>query len=59
MTAYVIFELSPLDPVRMKAYLDAAYASLKPFSSNLLAATNEVDTRDSRKNLWAEDFRYG
>jgi uncharacterized protein (DUF1330 family) len=42
MTAYVIFDLAPLDPVRMKEYLDGANASVKLFGGNLLAATGDV-----------------
>jgi uncharacterized protein (DUF1330 family) len=42
MTAYVIFDLAPLDPVRMKKYLDGANASVKHFGGNLLAATGDV-----------------
>ena len=43
MSAYVIFDLAPLDPVRMKTYLDGANASVKLFGGSLLAATGDAE----------------
>ncbi len=36
MTAFVIFDLAPLDPVGMKRYLDGANASVKLFGGKKL-----------------------
>ncbi|MCP4385576.1 MAG: DUF1330 domain-containing protein [Hyphomicrobiales bacterium] len=50
MAAYVIFELAPLDPVGMKAYLDGANTSMSLHGGTLLAATGDVEPREGGWN---------
>jgi uncharacterized protein (DUF1330 family) len=50
MTAFVISGLAPLDPVRMKRYLDGANASVNLFGGKLLAATGDVEPREGGWN---------
>jgi uncharacterized protein (DUF1330 family) len=50
MTAFVILDLAPLDPVRMKGYLDGANASVKLYGGKLLAATGDVEPREGGWN---------
>lgn len=42
MTAYIIMDLAPLDPVQMKEYLDGANASVELYGGSLLAASGDL-----------------
>ncbi len=46
MPAYAVFDLSPLDPDKMKHYLDVATSVLKSFDGKIIAASNDVDMRE-------------
>ena len=46
MAAYVIFDIQPVHPEQMTGYGEKALASLDAFGGKLVAATNDVDTRE-------------
>ena len=46
MRAYVFFDAVSVHPERMTGYRDKALASIKAFDGKLVAATNNIESRE-------------
>jgi uncharacterized protein (DUF1330 family) len=50
MTAYIIMDLAPLDPVQMKEYLEGANTSVELYGGSLLAASGNLTSLEGNWN---------